>query len=75
MGSSFGKEKKMFFSIIFKDILVNISHEHLKCCMLVENSHMEGTVSQILYLGISFHFMKSRKIICNNSQKVSCFLT
>ena len=31
--------------------------------MPLENIWMEGTVSQIFYLGLSFNFMKSRKII------------
>ena len=30
--------------------------------MLVVESHSEGTVSQIFYLGPSFYFMKSRKL-------------
>ena len=33
----------------------------------VINIHLEGTVSQILYIGPSFYFMKSRK---NNKEKI-----
>ena len=29
---------------------------------LIVDGHLEGTVSQIFYLGPSFHFMKSRKL-------------
>ena len=29
----------------------------------VENINLEGTVSQIFYIGPSFYFMRSRKII------------
>ena len=29
----------------------------------VENIHLEGTVSQMFFIGLSFYFMKSRKII------------
>ena len=39
-----------------------------KLGMVVDNSHMEGTVSQILYLGLGFHFMlKNGKIWVNFS--------
>ena len=30
----------------------------------VVNDHSERTVSQIFYLGLSLHFMKSRKLSC-----------
>ena len=33
----------------------------LKFCLCVLCYHIEGTVSQILYLGLRFCFMKSRK--------------
>ena len=38
----------------------------LKLDMPLDSTHMEGTVSQILYLGLSSHFRKSRKMICKN---------
>ena len=47
----------------------------MKFGILVGGGHTEGTVSQILQLGPSFHFMKSRKFSCKNWQKVSRFLT
>ena len=31
--------------------------------ILIENIYMEGTMSQIIYLGPSFYFMNSRKIL------------
>ena len=34
----------------------------MKIVMLVVESHSEGCVSQILYVGPSFCFMKSRKL-------------
>ena len=43
--------------------------------MYVHEYHMEGTVSQILYLGPSSHFMKSRKRSLKKCQKVTRFLT
>ena len=43
--------------------------------MYVYEYHMEGTTSQIFYLGPSFHFMKSGKKSFKNCQKVTRFLT
>ena len=43
--------------------------------MYVHGYHMEGTLSQIFYLGPSFHFMKSRKKSFKKCQKVTRFLT
>ena len=40
----------------------------------VVGDHSEGTTSQI-YLGPSFYFMKSRKLVCKNWYKVPRFLT
>ena len=37
------------------------------------DGHLEGSVSQILYLGPSFHFMKSRKKSFEKCQKVTRF--
>ena len=33
-----------------------------KFCTHVVEGHLEGTVSQIFYLGLSLYFMKSRKL-------------
>ena len=41
----------------------------MKICMLVVESHLGRTISQNLYLGPSFYFMKSRK----NGKKFSVF--
>ena len=38
------------------------------------NTHMAGTVSQILHFGPSSLFMKSRKIICKNIRKFPFFV-
>ena len=57
-----GVKEKTIFSHLFlnQDIL----HTRLRLCMFVENIRMESIVSQILYLGLSCFFMRSRKIIC-----------
>ena len=34
---------------------------------------MEGTVSQIFYLGLSLNFMKSRKIFIKNNKNLRVF--
>ena len=47
----------------------------MKIDRLVVESHLEGTVSQILYLGPSFYEMKCRKLGNKKYQKVSRFLT
>ena len=47
----------------------------MKIDRLVVESYSEGTVSQILYLGPSFYFMKCRKLGNKKYQKVSRFLT
>ena len=47
-------EKLVFFHIFFnQDISLNISLIQLKCGVLIDNAHMEETVSQISYLGPS----------------------
>ena len=50
-----------FFNWIISDI-----HEAkvTKFGRHVVNDHSEGTMSQIFYLGLSFHLMKSRKLSC-----------
>ena len=42
---------------------------------LVVGGHLEGTMSQIFCLGLSFHYMKFRKFSCRKCQNVSRFLT
>ena len=36
---------------------------NIKLCVLIENIHMEGNISQTFNIGPSFDFMKSREII------------
>ena len=48
--------------ILNMDISSNIVYPLIKFDMLLLHVIMEGTVSQILYLGPSFYFMKSTKI-------------
>ena len=55
-------ENSLFFLYFLnKDISVNIPCKFLKFCIHIYGSHIEGTVSQIVYIGPSFHFMQSRK--------------
>ena len=58
-----GREKGeiLIFHVIFlnKDISVTVADIILKFCMSVLHILPEGSVSQILYLGPSFYFMKS----------------
>ena len=44
-----------------KDILLDISFTVFKIDMLILDTMMEGTVSQILDLGPRFYYMKCRK--------------
>ena len=45
----------------------------MQFAILVVGGHTEGTTSQIFHLGLSFHFMKSRKFRCKNWQNVFPF--
>ena len=51
--------KYLFFHFYFlnMDILLNIKLPVIKFCTGIKNTHMEGTVSQISYLGLSFSFI------------------
>ena len=57
------KGKHLFFYIIFlnMDISITILDNAMKFCMALFHIHSEGSVSQILYLGLSFYFMLFRK--------------
>ena len=57
-------QKFLFFSIIFfnVDSSFNIKDTLLKFSVVVLGITMEGTVSQIFYLGPSFCFMYLRKM-------------
>ena len=41
--------------------------------MLILHEMMGATISQISYLGLSYHFMKSTKLISENYQKFLVF--
>ena len=58
-----GKFKNSLFFIHFfnKDISFNIPCKFLKFDMHVDEGYLEGSLSQICYLGPSFFFMQSRK--------------
>ena len=43
--------------------------------ILIDNSHIEGTISQIFDIGISFHFIKCRKFNKKKSTKSTRFLS
>ena len=55
------KGKILIFHVIFsnKDISIIVADIILKFCMLVLYMRLEGSVSQIFYLGPSFYFMQS----------------
>ena len=53
-------ENLLFFIYFFnKDISFNIPWMLVKFGIHVHECHLEGSVSQILYLGPSFYFMQS----------------
>ena len=58
------KFEKSFFSLYFfnKDISFNIPYIVLKFEVHVNEGYMEGSVSQIFDLLLSFCFIKSRKL-------------
>ena len=51
--------KNLFFHFYFlnKDISLNIRVRELRFGTYLNNIHMEGTVSPIFYLGLSFYFI------------------
>ena len=57
------KGKNQFFLIIFlnMDISITILDNAMTFCMALLHIHSQGSVSQILYLGLSFYFMLFRK--------------
>ena len=61
----------MTFQLLFflsYDISPNNIFRSTKFAMLIDNIHMEGTVSQISEIGFSFYFMKCRKF---NQKKIN----
>ena len=57
------------------DNSVNIETRLLKLCVLIVDSIMEGTVSQIFILGPSFDFILSRKLFLQNLLNILQFLS
>ena len=57
------KGKNQFFHIIFlnMDLSITISDNAMRFCMALLHFHSEGSMSQILYSGLSFYFMLFRK--------------
>ena len=51
--------EKTFLNCFFTVIL---RPNYTQLCTHVVEGHLEGNVSQIFYLGLSFYFMKSRKL-------------
>ena len=53
------KSNNLFFDKIFLNfhLSVTIAYKDLKFCLLSTDIHLEGTMSQIFYLGLSFYFM------------------
>ena len=54
---------KFFIYFFNKDISLNISLICLKVSIQGDKGQMEGSVSQNFYLGPSFYFIQSRKLI------------
>ena len=57
--------EKFIFQLLFFELgyLLTIYFPSITFHINIENVCMEGTMSQIVYIGSSFYFMKSRKII------------
>ena len=51
------KKQYFYFYFLNKDFWLNIGVNVLKFSTDVKNIRMEGSVSQILYLGLSFYFI------------------
>ena len=63
----------MYHIFLNQDIFRKNALELLKFVKALDEGQMEGTVSQILYIGFSFCFMQSRKINYQKIPKVSRF--
>ena len=59
MGNQDDKSKNLLSNNKFLNVNFSktIAHKRFKCCLLVLETHLEGTVSQIFYLCLSFYFM------------------
>ena len=62
-GSRKTKNRFSYFYFFNYDITVNNCVPGIKFHRHIENILLEGTMSQICYIGPSFYFMNSRKII------------
>ena len=59
--------KNAFFLCFLNiDISFNMSISFIKSYLLVIDTMLEGTVSQISYLGPSFYFMQSKQLYMKN---------
>ena len=60
------KFTKCYFQSIFLNWIISVIYEgkFTKFGTHLVAGHLEGTVSQILYLGLGFYFMMSRKLSC-----------
>ena len=60
------KYKNCNFQYIFLNLIISVIHgaKITKLGTHVVEDHSEGNMSQILYLGLSFYFMQSRKSSC-----------
>ena len=59
-----------FYDYFFEfDFIKNIAYACLKFCLVILQTHLEGTVSQIYYSSLRFCYGKNRKVvyeICKN---------
>ena len=51
------------------DISLIMTVTCMTICIDIARTHMEGSVSQIMYLGFSFHFMECRRLEFENIYK------
>ena len=64
-----------YFLIVHISLNFYIIYLQLTPLVLTENIAIEGTVSQIFYIGPHSYFIKCRKNIQKNNQKVTRFST
>ena len=57
------KKQYFYFYFLNKDFWLNIGVNVLEFSTDVKNIRMEGSVSQILYLGLSFYFIAKKGYI------------
>ena len=60
------ESKNCNFQYIFLNLIILVIHgsKITKFGTHVVEDHLEGTVSQIFDVGLSFHFMQSRRLSC-----------